>query len=241
MRSSPACPAWAEADALAAAAKARAPETFWVPGRSPRSCPPPWRRGFRRTPDLRNRAPTPTGPPTLWAVTESASTASASSGTRVNAWTASVWKSAPTACAQAASSRTGWTMPVSLFAVMMETSATRRSRSGSSAAGSMKPSRVGITVRTSKPRFLSSGAQVSTASCSIAEMTTTSRALSFIRAASARPKTARLSLSVPPEVKSTSAGRTERPMVRARFLRAPSSARAASRPGVWSELGFAPA
>ena len=182
----------------------------------------------------------PTGPPTLCAVMLMASTAAASTGTRPKAWTASVWKRAPTLCAASTSSEMGWTMPVSLFAVMMETSAQDPSRTSESASGSMTPSLSGLTMRTSKPRCLSSGAHSRTASCSIADTTTVLRRVSRSRTASASPKSARLSLSVPPEVKRISDGRTRGPRRRAMSLRADSSARAASRPGVCSELGLAP-
>jgi hypothetical protein len=81
----------------------------------------------------------------------------------------------------------------------------------------------------------------SSESCSIAETTTLVRDLSRERMPSARPWRARLLLSVPDEVKTTSDGRKRPPMTRTRTARAPSRARAAILPVVCSELGLAPA
>src|SRR5215211_1948904 len=59
-------PAAAAADA---APKAAIPPTFSVPARPPRSCPPPLTSGSPRcsVSSRRTRAPTPLGPPSLWA------------------------------------------------------------------------------------------------------------------------------------------------------------------------------
>ena len=63
-------------------------------------------------------APIPFGPPTLCAENDAASTSHSrtSRGIFPKAWVASTWKSAPWACAMAASSRTGSTLPSSEFA-----------------------------------------------------------------------------------------------------------------------------
>ena len=61
------------------------------------------------------------------------------------------------------------------------------------------------------------------------------------RAASARPRSARLLDSVPPEVNTTSDGLNPPPSARTMSRRASSRALAAARPRECSELGFAPA
>ena len=58
-------------------------------------------------------------------VTAVAPTSDRSTGTWPSACTASVWKGTPALRHAAAMSRTGWTVPTSLFAHMTETSAVR--------------------------------------------------------------------------------------------------------------------
>ena len=74
-----------------------APSRFSVPGRRPRSWwPPPW-IAASSTPGRSQRAPTPAGPPSLWAdsAIASARSASGASGIRPAAWTASTTRRAP--------------------------------------------------------------------------------------------------------------------------------------------------
>ena len=91
-----------------------------------RSWPPPCSTGTGVTPRARISAPTPTGPPSLWPVTVSASAplAAKSTGSCAAACTASVWNGTPYSCATAASSLTGCTVPTSLFAHITLTTAT---------------------------------------------------------------------------------------------------------------------
>jgi len=98
-----------------------------VPARRPRSCRPPRTRPGSRRPSRSTSAPTPLGPPTLWAARVAASTPHSPRGTgmRPRACAASVCSSAsagPCSRARAASSATGWTTPVSLLAAISETS-----------------------------------------------------------------------------------------------------------------------
>ena len=112
--------------AESAAAVPHAPATSEVPPLFPLSCSPPECNASRRTPFLTYSAPKPLGPPNLCAESESISHPSSRTfnGNAPAACTASVWKSAPCECAMAASSRTGWTLPVSLPAVMTLTKKT---------------------------------------------------------------------------------------------------------------------
>ena len=83
--------------------------TFSVPARRFRSCLPPVRIAAMRVPRLIQSAPAPFGPLNLCAESDSRSTPSARTSTGIFATdcTASVWKSAPRACATAASSAIG--------------------------------------------------------------------------------------------------------------------------------------
>ncbi len=56
-----------------AVANPTSPATLSVPDLIPRSCPPPWPIGTTAVSRRTSSAPTPTGPPILWAETESAS------------------------------------------------------------------------------------------------------------------------------------------------------------------------
>lgn len=94
---------------------------------------------------FRYRAPTPLGPPILWAEKEAASTPSSCrfKGILPRACTASVWKRAPRSWASAASSRMGWMAPTSEFAACTETSTVSSVSASASDEASMKPWRLG--------------------------------------------------------------------------------------------------
>ena len=74
-------------------------------------------------PRLIHSAPAPFGPLNLCADSDSRSTPSARTSTGIFATdcTASVWNSAPRACASRASSATGWIVPISLLACITDT------------------------------------------------------------------------------------------------------------------------
>ena len=128
--------------ASSAAAVPHAPATSEVPPLRPLSCSPPECSASRRTPSFTYSAPKPFGPPNLCAERESMSHPSAltSRGMLPAACTASVWKSAPHECAMSASSRTGWMLPVSLFAVMTLTRTTSSPTASARLCGRTKPS-----------------------------------------------------------------------------------------------------
>ena len=213
------------------------PATFSVPGLRPRSCRPPKNIGLRRTLRRTNSAPVPCGAYILWPemLRRSQPSAATSSASLPAACTASVWNSAPAACALSASSRTGWIAPVSLLASITLTSFVPSSgavlgrSAASSAATSTMPSGVQGRKVTSTPRCASSSAACSTAWCSM---------LLVIRwsPGASRPNSAILSLSVPPEVKTISAARQfSNPATDAR---ARSTAARARWPCWWMELAL---
>ena len=152
--------------------------------------------GASRTPRFTHRTPVPLGPPSLWAERERASETAVSAfrSQPLPACTASQKKSAPPACAAAASSFTGWMTPVSLLTAITATSRAPRRTASSTAAGEMRPS-APQGRRICSPR---SPAADRTAACSMAE---TAKG-----APAASRRTAQLSASVPPEVKYTSFG-----------------------------------
>ena len=117
----------------------------------------------------------------------------------------------PCSWATSASSRTGLTVPTSLFAHITDTIAARSGASASAArrvAGCTRPCRSTGSGTTSAPSCSAShSADSSTAWCSISETSTRVRRGSAARRAQYRPLTARLSLSVPPVVSTTSDGR----------------------------------
>ena len=122
--------------------------------------------------------------------------------------TASVWNRAPWRCATPASSAIGCSVPISLFACMTETSAVSSVMAASSAAGSTTPAApTGRSVEV-QPRLDSAFSVLRTASCSMAEATRWRRPAAGD--ASAKPRIARLSASVPLPVKMTSLGRAPR-------------------------------
>src|SRR5262245_7282682 len=91
---------------------------FSVPGRRPRSCPPPNRVVANGAPGASTSAPAPGGPPSLWLETTRyvASRSAMLTGIRPNACAASTSRSAPCSRQSAATCATGWITPVSLFA-----------------------------------------------------------------------------------------------------------------------------
>ena len=109
----------------AATPKPTMPGTFGVPLRRPRSWPPPRTRGEKGVPSLTTRAPTPLGPPILWALSETRAARAAVAGRSSHgaAWTASVCRTASgaTRSRTSASSSRGWTVPTSLLARATDT------------------------------------------------------------------------------------------------------------------------
>ncbi len=209
--------------AASAAANPTAPATFSVPERRPCSWPPPQTSGGMRAGVRTTRQPTPLGPPSLWAESASVSApAPRPTGNAAAACTASQWKGTPRSAAAAASRSTGCTAPVTLFAHMTAASRSpgRTRRSNSSA--STTPSPPTGAHATSKPRRSSSRAGSRTAGCSMA--LTTSRP----GGSPARPNTAWLSASDPPEVRTTWPGSA--PSSSASRRRASSSPTRAARP-----------
>ena len=206
---------------LAAAPNPAMPGTFSVPARRLRSCPPPVWPAASRTPRRTHSAPTPLGPLSLCADSDSRSTPSSStaSGSLPADCTASVWNSAPRRRAAAASSATGCTVPISLLACMTETSTVSSVSAASSASGATMPLSATGTSDVFQPCRLNAFRVLSTASCSMA-LATMCR-LRPGAAASATPRTARLSASVPPLVKTISWGRA--PIRSATAARAPST------------------
>ncbi len=152
-----------------------------APRRARRARPPPW------GPRTCGRSPTRGRPPSSDRPRRAHPTAA----------TASVWSSARGASARtsAATSARGWTVPTSLLTSMTDTSPTSGPSACASASRSMTPHR--STATAVPPRAAQA---LSTAWCSIAEHTRVPRP------ESCAPRTARLSDSVPPEVKTTSSG-----------------------------------
>ena len=95
------------------------PATFWVPLRRSRSWPPPWMRGARGTPVRVTRAPIPLGPPNLWALMATRSTARhcSAGSSQETTWTASVCTTAAgdRSCTRLDTSSRGWIVPISLL------------------------------------------------------------------------------------------------------------------------------
>ena len=220
----------------AAAPRPTTAGTFSVPARRFRSCRPPVVGATKRIPRRTHSAPTPLGPLNLCAEIESRSTprAATSIGILPADCTASVWNRAPRACATAASRAIGCTVPISLLACITETRAVRSPTAASRSAGSTTPARPAGSSVVVQPRFASAFSVLSTASCSMADATRCRRPAG--RAASATPRTARLSASVPPPVKITSLGRA--PSRPATAERASSRAALAAWPNAWMLEAF---
>jgi hypothetical protein len=104
----------------------------------------------------------------------------------------------------AARSAIGWMVPISLLACITETSAVSRVMAAASAAGETMPLLSTMSNVEVQPRRVSAFTVFSTASCSILEVMMWR--LPLASAASAAPRRAKLSASVPPLVNTTSAG-----------------------------------
>src|SRR2546422_2072241 len=183
------------------------------------------------------RAPTPFAAPILCPemVTSVQPASLGDRGTLPTACTASEWKQTPAARQRSASRAIGWTVPTSLFTHITLTSATPRASASSSASSSTTPEALTPTRISSPPRCCTACAAASTALCSTAD-TATRNGPPRSRAASADPMMARLSASVPPEVKITWPGSTPRHSATVRF--ASSSPARAVRPNRWADDGF---
>ena len=200
----------------AAAPSPAMPEKFSVPIRRPRSCPPPNTIGLSGTESATTRAPTPAGPPILWADSDTMSTPSAvlSTGILPAACTASQCTRAPKRRATSAIPATGCTTPVSLLASMTETRAGVPSPASRESRASRSTTPSGSTGINAAP-----APAMSTDSCSTVETRMRSRP---------EPLRARLLASVPPLVNTTSAGAA--PTRAATASRASSTARRTARP-----------
>ena len=124
----------------------------------------------------------------------------------------------------AAMAAMGCTVPTSLLAAMMVTSAVSSRTASAAAWGSTKPSPSTGRIVTAQPSRSSASSGSSTAWCSIAEVTMCRPA------AAATPRMAALSASVPPDVKTISpAVQPSRPATTSRASSSACRARCASR------------
>ena len=171
-------------------------------------------------------------------MTACAPTSTTFTGIWPNDCTASVWNGTPASLQSAAIARTGSTVPTSLFAHITVHSATSPPRSDSL-----------IWARLTRPRAStpshstwapSCAANHSTGSrtawCSIDDARTLGGVSTRGSRCQNRPLTARLSDSVPPDVKMTALGLV--PRSAAILSRASSTTWRTKRPAVWSEEGF---
>src|SRR5438477_3475068 len=126
-------------------------------------------------------------------------------------------------------------VPTSLLTHMTLTTATPDASARSTAASSTTPNESTGRTTSSPPRCCTACAAASTALCSVAA-TATRNGPPRSRAARAEPITARLSASVPPEVKITWPGSTLSASAIVRF--ASSTPARAARPNRWAEDGF---
>src|SRR6266545_1974330 len=224
---SPVRPARASA---ATAPKPASAATGRVPERSPRSCPPPCSSGCRSRPGRTTSAPTPVGPPSLWAARASRSAPSSFRSTpgAPAACTASQSSSAPAWWASSEAPATGCAVPTSLLAAITATSAVRpgRSTAASPSSSTLPAWSTGARSRLAPASATAHSAAWSTAWCSTAEATSWRPPGSR---ASTVPLTARLSASVPPEVNTTWEGAA--PTRAATCSLAVSTAARAARPG----------
>ncbi len=172
----------------------------------------------------------------MWPARVSASTplAATSTGTWPTAWTASVWKGTPCSRARSARVGTGCRVPTSLLAHITVTSATSdgsRSSAARSTSGCTRPSASTSSHSTTAPSWATSHSTASrTAWCSTALARMRVQRGSAARRAHQIPLTARLSLSVPLPVKTTSDGRA--PRAAASCSRDSSTTRRARRPAL---------
>ncbi len=177
----------------------------------------------------------PFGPPSLWAdrLTRLACQASGAGGAKAADWTASVWKGTPRSRQMAPISATGWIVPTSLLADWMLTRVVRSVILAAISSGSTRPCESTETRVISNPWRSRTSAACSTALCSTALVI---RCRPLALAAQATPLRARLSASVPPEVKTISRGFA--PSAAAIRSRASSSPWRARRPEAWMLEGL---
>jgi hypothetical protein len=157
---------------LAAAAIATAPATSGVPERTSRSWPPPCSSGTQLVSRRSSSAPTPVGPPNLWAATLIAERplAAKSTGIWPTAWIASLCIGTSNSAAMVANSVIGMMVPTSLLAHMIDTNATSSlsCNASRSAAGATEPSSpTGSQVTSASSCSASHCTASSTAWCSI--------------------------------------------------------------------------
>ncbi|MEA3246994.1 MAG: hypothetical protein U9Q74_12635 [Gemmatimonadota bacterium] len=143
-----------------------------------------------------------------------------------NACTASVWNTMPCALQWAASSGTGCTVPISLFTHITEASATSSPSAARASSSFTAPDRSTGSIRSAAPSAAALCTLESTALCSMGVVATAVRPLPL--STRQPPRMARLSASVPPEVKQTSSFAA--PRHAATRSRASSRAVRASRP-----------
>ena len=213
------------------------PGTFSVPGRMPNCCPPPWMIASTASRSRTMSAPMPLGAPILWPemVSSVQRTSGRETGTFPNAWTASVWNKTSALQHRSAMRATGWITPTSLFTHMTLTTATPPASACSSAPSSTTPEALTGRMSSRPPRRPTAWAAARTALCSIAD-TATRNGPPRSRDASAAPMIAKLSASVPPEVKITWLGSA--PRVSAIVRLASSIPARAARPNRWAEDGL---
>ena len=168
-------------------------------------------------------APTPGGPPSLWA--ERAIKSASGSAIFPAACTASTSNRLPVSRTSAATSASGWITPVSLFAACTATSAGPSDSAARKAARSIWP-------LPSTGSSTTSSRACSTALCSVAPTSKRGR----VGPASRAPFDANVIASVPPLVNTTCSGAT--PAKRATVSRAPSSSALAARPPPCTLDGF---
>ena len=154
-----------------------------------------------------NKAPTPLGAWNLWPQRDKRLALNwrmFSNGSFPNHWTASVWNKTSRSIQMEPSSATGWMAPVSLFAAITETRIVSFRMASAKSFGSTNPSTSTGSVVSSKPSLFTRYSKVwRTAWCSTAEVMRW-RPLAFNNRA--EPHMAKLLLSVPPLVKTTSLG-----------------------------------
>src|SRR5437773_2215579 len=180
------------------------PGTFSVPGRIPNCWPPPWMIASTAWRSRTTSAPIPLGAAILWPETVKTlhATSCNDTGTLPKACTPSTWNGTPASRHRAASRATGCTTPISLFTHITLTTATPRASASLSPSSATSPWPFTGRMISSPPRRATACAAARTALCSIAD-TATRNGPPRSRAASAHPITARLSASVPPDVKIT--------------------------------------
>ncbi len=154
---------------------------------------------------------------------------------RPTACTASVWTGTPRSPARSARRATGCTAPVSLLASIRVANRVSGRRASAIRSASASPSATDAGRSTANPSASSRATGSATAGCSIGLETTCPGP----RSGAARPKTARLFASVPPEVKTTSSGSA--PRIAATVSLACSQALLAARPAACRLSALPPA